>query len=115
MDTLSYPLDVKRQPCYMASINLTDASYLVPVAFCDQNDLLLKFEWVRHKYVCLENGPSFAPRIFTKILKPVLSILCKQRYQAMICLDDFFLVGDNFEESLKVVQETTDLLSKLEF
>ena len=33
----------------------------------------------------------------------------------MICLDDFFLVGDNFEESLKVVQETTDLLSKLEF
>ena len=44
MDTLSYPLDVKRQPCYMASINLTDESYLVPVAFCDQNDLLLKFE-----------------------------------------------------------------------
>ena len=44
MDTLFYPLDVKRQPCYMARINLTCASYLVPVAFCDQNDLLLKFE-----------------------------------------------------------------------
>ena len=115
MDTLFYPLDVKRQPCYMARINLTCASYLVPVAFCDQNDLLLKFEWVRHKYVSLENGPSFSPKIFTKILNPVLSTLCKQGYQPMIFLDDFFLVGDKFEESLKVVEETTDLLSKIEF
>lgn len=30
-------------------------------------------------------------------------------------LDDFFLVGDNFEESLKAVGETTELLSKLDF
>ena len=30
-------------------------------------------------------------------------------------LDDFFLVGDNFEEYLKTVENATDLLSKLGF
>ena len=30
-------------------------------------------------------------------------------------LDDFFLVGDNFEEYLKTVEDATDLLSKLGF
>lgn len=30
-------------------------------------------------------------------------------------LDDFFLLGDNFEEYLKTVENATDLLSKLGF
>ena len=30
-------------------------------------------------------------------------------------LNNFFLVGDNFEESLKAVGETTELSSKLDF
>ena len=56
----------------------------------------------------------FCPYKFYKtfVTKPVLSILRKQGHQAMNYLDDFFLVGDNFEECLKTVEDSVDLLSK---
>ena len=55
----------------MASIGLSDDYYSVPVALTDQKYLLFKFEGQLYKFVCLPNGLSSAPRIFTKLLKPV--------------------------------------------
>ena len=63
----------------------------------------------------MPNGLSPAPRIFTKLLKPVLSTLRKKGHQIMNYLDNFFLVGDNFEECLKAVEYSVDLLSRLVF
>ena len=55
----------------MASIDLTDT----PVATVDQKYLMFQFEGIQYKYVYLPNGLSPAPRIFTKLMKPVLSSL----------------------------------------
>ena len=41
--------------------------------------------------------------------------LRKRGHQAMNYLGDFFLVGDNFEECLKAVEDSVDLLSRLGF
>ena len=65
----------------MASNDLTDAYCSVPIAFSDQKYLLFQFERVRYKYVCLSNDDSSAPRIVTKLLKPVLSNLHKSSYE----------------------------------
>ena len=67
----------------MASRDLTDAYYSVPVTTGDQKYLMFQFEGIRYKYVCLPNGLSHAPRIFTKLFKPVLSSLRKKRRQNM--------------------------------
>ena len=75
MDTLNTALGIMRKNCYMASIDLTDAYYSVPVATVDQKNLMFQFGGIRYKYVCLPNGLSPAPRIFTKLMKPVLSSL----------------------------------------
>ena len=99
----------------MASIDLTDAYYSVPVATVDQKYLMFQFEGIRYKYVCLPNVLSPAPRIFTKLMKPVLSSLRKKRHQVMNYLNDFFLVGDTFKECKDAVIDTYDLLIKLEF
>ena len=45
-----------RKSCYTASIDLTDAYYLVPVATVDQKYLMFQLEGIRYKYVCLTNG-----------------------------------------------------------
>ena len=50
-----------------------------------------------YKYTCLPNGLSSAPRIFTKILKPVFSALSKEGHQIMGYLDGTFLIGDIFK------------------
>ena len=41
---------------------------------------------------------STTPRIFTNLMKPVLSFVRKKGHQVTNYLDDFFLVGDKFEE-----------------
>ena len=84
MDTLNTALGMVRKNCYMASIDLTDAYYSVPVATVDQKYLMFQFEGIRYKYVCLPNGLSPAPRIFTKLMKPVLSSLRKKGTKLLI-------------------------------
>ena len=71
----------------------------MPIALSDQKYLFFQFKRVTYKYVRMPNGLSSAPTIFKKLLKLVLSTLRTQGHQAMNYLDDFFLVGDNFEES----------------
>ena len=39
----------------------------------------------------------------------------QQGHQAMNYIDDFFPVGNNFEECLKTVEDFADLLSRLVF
>ena len=81
----------------MTSIDLTDANYSVPVGTVDQKYLMFQFERIRYKYVCLPNGLSATPRIFAKLMKPGSSSLRMKGHQVMNYLDNFFLVGDNFE------------------
>ena len=47
MDTLNTALDMMRKNCYMASIDLTDAYYTVPVATVDQKYFMFQFEGIR--------------------------------------------------------------------
>ena len=113
MDILNTALGMVRKNCYMASIDLTDAYYSVPVTTVDQKYVMFQFEGIRYKYVCLPNGLSPAPRIFTKVMKPVLSSLRKKGHQIMNYLDDFYLVGDTFEECKDAVIDTCGSLIKL--
>ena len=73
MDTIQTALKLMRPGCFMASVDLKDAYYSVPIALEDRK--YLKFEWQGSyfQYTCLPNGLACAPRLFTKILKPVSS------------------------------------------
>ena len=71
MESLRSVTDMMTLNCYMASIDIKDAYYIVPIAL--ENRKYLKFAWrdTLYQYTCLPNGLSSAPRIFTKIMKPV--------------------------------------------
>ena len=97
----------------MASIDLNDAYFFVPVATVNQKYLMFQFEGIRYIYLCRSNGLLPAPRIFNKLMKPVLSSLRKKGHQVMNYLDDFLLEGDTFEECKVAVIDTCDLLIKL--
>ena len=115
MDNLNAALGMVRQNCYMASIDLADAYYTVPVALSDQKYLVFNFEGQLYKYLCLPNGLSSAPRIFTKLMKPVFPALRKKGHQIMGYLDDSFLMGNTSEECEKAVVASVELLTKLGF
>ena len=61
--------------CYMASIDLKDAYFTVPIAPKDRKYLRFFWQGKLYQFCCLLFGLSPAPRIVTKILKPPMTVL----------------------------------------
>ena len=90
MESLKHVNSVIRPNCFMASVDLIDAYYSVPIHRDHQKDL--KFEWQGqlYQFTCLPNGLACAPRLFTKLLKPAYSTLRKQGFQSVGYIDDSY-------------------------
>lgn len=101
--------------CFMASIDLQDAYYSVPIKASDRK--LVSFKWKEqiYQFTCLPNGLSCAPRKFTKILKPVLVHLHTKGHISVAHLDDLYLQGQTYEDCIRNVIDTTLLLETLGF
>ena len=113
MDSLSTITKLVSQNCYMASVDMKDAYYSIPIRSSDRKFLRFIWEGELYEFTCLPNGLSCAPRIFTKILKPPLSTLQKQGHIAVAHLDDLYLQGQTYEKCVLNVIDTTVLLDKL--
>ena len=99
----------------MASIDLKDAYYSVPI--CRNHQKFLKFEWngFLYQFVCFPNGLALCPRKFTKLLKPVFSILRKQGHISVAYIDISWLTAENFDLCIRNVVDTVTLLDKVGF
>ena len=113
MDTVQTALRLMRPGCFMASVDLKDAYYSVPIATEDKK--YLKFEWQGSyfQYTCLPNGLACAPRIFAKILKPVYSHIRSLGHICMGHIDDSFLLGYNYTACAENIQDTIDTFLNL--
>ena len=115
MDSL-YTITMLLVPnCFMASIDLKDAHYSVPIKASDRK--LVSFKWKEqiYQFTCLPNGLSCAPRKFTKILKPVLGHLHTKGHIFVAHLDDLYLQARTYEDCIRNVIDTTSLLETLGF
>jgi hypothetical protein len=101
--------------CYMASIDLKDAYYCVPIA--EEFQKYLKFKWNSqlYRYLACPMGLCVSPRVFTKLLKPVFANLRKNGFQSVIYIDDTFLQGETIEACNKNVKATATALIELGF
>ncbi|CAB4007500.1 Transposon Tf2-6 poly [Paramuricea clavata] len=99
----------------MACIDLKDAYYLVPVA--KQHQKFLKFTWKGrlYQFTCLAQGLSSAPRLFTKLMKPVFSHLRGKGHISSGYIDDSFLVGYSNSECQLNVDDTLQCFHELGF
>ena len=103
-----------RKGDYITSIDLKDAYFSVPIHISSQR--FLRFIWGTEHYTFLGAfGLSSAPRIFTKLLKPVAALLRKQGYRIIIYLDDFLLLASSKEEALRLSEMTLSPLQSLGF
>ena len=76
---------------------------------------MFQFAGQLYKVVCLPNGLTSAPRLFTKILKPVFAALHKEGHDIMGYLDDSILFGDTNDECKAVVLRAVTLFQSLVF
>ena len=115
MDTLKTVIQLLTKNCYMASIDLKDAYYTVPIHKDFQKYLAFAWDDEIYVYTCLPNGLGPAPRLFTKLLKPPIHKLHKAGHILSAYIDDIYLQGSSFEECAANVADTIICFDKLGF
>ena len=111
MDTLQSILKLVTPGCYMATIDLKDAYYSVPVA--QERRKYLRFIWRSklYQYTCFPNGLSPAPRLFTKLMKPA-HLRCQGRIVSGY-IDNTYLQQQLFNDALNSLNACKSLFSSL--
>ena len=99
----------------MASVDLKDAYYSIPVAQYDRKYLMFEWQGSYFQFTCLPNGLSCAPRLFTKILKPVYAHLRELGDTCMGHIDDSLLVASNYHNCENNVVTAVNLFTNLGF
>ena len=115
VDTLEMSVKMMKPGCFMASIDLRDAYYTVPIFHAHQKYLKFIFNGTLYQYTCMENGLSCAPWVFTKLLKPVYATLHNLGYLSLGYIDDSYLQSDTSSECLRNVKVTASLFKKVGF
>lgn len=115
MDTFDMAIKLLFENCYMASLDLKDAYYSVPIHVDFRKYLRFIWNGKTFQYNALPNGLSCGPRKFTKLMKPVYATLRKLGINVSGFLDDLLIVGHSAHELEAHVQTVVHTLQNLGF
>ena len=115
MESLKDAISLMKHGCFFASLDLKDAYYSVKIAPEFTKYFRFKFHDVLYEFTSLPQGYRDSPRIFTKILKPILAHIRALGYEIVMYIDDSLVVGDSFEECSLAVKNTCELFDSLGF
>lgn len=95
METLQHVAELQRY-AYFTLVDLKNAYFSIPIHHASRK--YLKFIWkgTLYEFTCLPFGLSSAPRVFTKIMKPVFSYL---RSMGICC---FYYIDDSLNQDLDI-------------
>lgn len=115
MDNLNSAIDLMSPNSFLASIDLKDAYYTLPIAEFFQPYICFQWDSKIYMFHVMPFGLTSAPRYFTKILKPPMSCLRKKGVRVFNYIDDLFIIGETERECEQSVKEVVSLLTKLGF
>lgn len=115
MDSLETAKLMMKKDCYLASVDLSDAYFSVPIHTSHRKFLKFLFNGQLYEFTALPQGLACAPRLFTKILKPFYAKMRELGHQCMGYIDDSFVVADTVEECLDAVNDMILQFEKLGF
>ena len=115
MDHLEVATHLLFPGAWLASIDLKEAYYAIPIAEEDQK--FLCFQWNNRifSFKCMPFGLSSAPWLFTKTLKPIFSEFHEAGFEGFGYIDDSFIIAKSKDECRQAVSFLADLFVKLGF
>ena len=115
METLKSVVPLITPRCYLASLDLKDAYYSVPVH--PDHTKFLKFIWRNqlYKFLVLPNSLCCGPRKFTKLMNPPIATLRLHGHIIAIYIDDLINIGLTFDECVENVITSIKLLNSVGF
>ncbi len=115
MESLRQVIHMMKPGCFMASLDIRDAYYSVPIHKAHQKYLKFQFNDQLFQFTCMPIGLACAPRLFTKLLKPVYGTLRAQGLLSVGYIDDSYLQGDTHDECQHNFTTSSKLFSNLGF
>ena len=113
MESLKDVLEATFRDCFFATVDLKHAYYSVPVRLEDRDFLRFLWKGKHSRFTCLPQGYKDAPRLFTKLLKPVFSLFRKSGLITSCYLDDFIFIASSPEELNRQVSFAVTVLDQL--
>ena len=115
MESIKEVLDIVIPNVHMASIDLKDAFYPIPIH--PEHHKYLKFVVLSkiYQYTCMSIDYGPAMHIFTKASKVPFSHLRSTWFVSVVFVDDSYLQGNNYKAFLRNIENTIELLQNLEF
>ena len=115
MNTLENILELVTHGCFMTSIDLQDAYYVIPIV--EEHRKYLRFEWEGrlYQFCCLPFWVRICTQNFYKNTQGALSVLRNLGHQSAAYIDDVWLVGISYQETLCNTTETISKLTGLGF
>ena len=107
--------DLLNEGEFMCKLDLKDAYLSIPIHPSFRKFLKFNRQGKLYEYTALPFGLSAAPRVFTKLLKPILATLRERGIRLIAYLDDFLIVGKSKKETEQAFQETKVLMESLGF
>ena len=115
MNSLNTAENMLRRDSWMASIDLKDAYYSVPIASQDRKYLRFRWKGILYQYTVMPNGLACAPLYFTKLLNPVFAHLRNGGHECFQYIDDSFIIADTYNECYNSVIQVVHVLQSLGF
>ena len=115
MFSLETARDLIANNAWLASVDLRDAYYTIPITVAHRK--YLRFLWDRQlfKFNCLPNGLACTPRLFTAILKPIFRHMSVLGHTMFPYIDDSFIIADSKFSCASAVTDLCALLTKMGF
>lgn len=112
MDDLNSAIDLLRQNWFMASIDLSDAFFTLPLHESAKKFVNFVWENTIYQYNVMPFGITTAPYIFTKVLKPIFSQFRLGGGVGFAYIDDCLVMAESEFECSRQVNILMGLLTK---
>ena len=115
MEGLHTARSLLRKGYHMMKLDLKDAYYVVPIHPESRKYLRFQFKGTTYEFHCLLFDLSLAPRLFTRILRPIVAKLRSEGIRTVIYLDDLLQIHHQKHTLSEIFLYARRLLSSLGF
>ena len=114
MENVNSLIDLLRPNDFIATIDLKDAYFTVPIH--QDYSKYLRFWWNGlYEFTVLPFGLSSSPRVFTKVMKPILAFCRGKGIRVVIYRDDIAVPGVSYDDCLSNVAQVISILERMGF
>ena len=107
--------DLQQRGGWMTRIDIKDAYFAIPIHL--QHQKFLRFQWKGKcfQFTCLPFRLVSAPRVFTKLFRPVVGFLRSKGMRCVVHIDDHLLMHQDKEKLREFSATVLVLLESLGF